>query len=391
MTTRVPVQPRILEWALQRSGKSSEKVEEKFPEFQNWLEETAQPTLKQLEDFAKAVHVPFGYLFLPEPPKEKLPITDFRTVENREVRQPSPDLLDTIYNCQECQSWYHEFARAEGYDPVGFIGTASTEMAHGEVAESIRATLGFDVMVWNRFTSSKDALRFFIGRVEDAGILVMVNGVVQNNTSRNLDVQEFRGFALVDDLAPLIFINGKDSKSAQMFTLAHELAHLWLGESGVSDATAPLLSPSASKKEEVWCNQVAAELLVPLDELQEHLRRGESIGKTVARLREHFKVSGLVILRRLLDAKWLTRKAFDVAWNEEWEDIRQSLKKKSDHGSEGGNFYPTVCIRLGGPFIRALVGNTLEGKTLYRDAFRMLGVKKTTTLEEIGKHASMSI
>lgn len=389
MTTRVPVNPRMLEWALRRSGKDPEKVEKRFP-IRDWLEETKQPTLKQLENFAKAMYVPFGYLFLSDPPKEELPIPDFRTVENREVKQPSMNLLDTIYNYQKCQSWYHEFARIEENDPVDFIGAVTTEMTHEEAAETIRTTLGFDMAERNQFTKFEDALRFLIGQAEDAGILVMINGVVQSNTRRVLNVQEFRGFALTDDLAPLIFINGKDSKSAQIFTLVHELAHLWLGESGVSDTTARPLSLSTSKKEEVWCNQVAAELLVPLDELQKHLRRGESVGEAIERLRWHFKVSGLVVLRRLLDAEWLTRPNFDTAWNEEWNRIRQLLEKRSGSGS-GGDFYATMRSRLGSRFIRALVGSALGGKTLYRDAFRMLGIKKMATFEQMGRNVGVSI
>lgn len=387
MTTRVSVQPRMLEWALRRSGKSFKKVGEKFP-IEDWLEGTKQPTLRQLENFAKAMYVPFGYLFFPEPPEEKLPIPDFRTVGNREVKQPSLNLLDTIYNYQKCQSWYHEFAKVEEYDSVGFIGTATTETDHKEVAETIRTTLGFDMMSRSQFATPEDALRFFIDQTEDAGVLVMVNGVVQNNTSRNLDVEEFRGFALVDDLAPLIFINGKDSKSAQIFTLAHELAHLWIGESGVSDTTEQSLSLSTSKMEEVWCNQVAAELLVPLDELQKYLQHDEPVNEAVRRLKRYFKVSGLVVLRRLLDAGWLMRSDFDVAWEEEWSRIHQFLEERS---GSGGDFYATVNSRLGSRFIRALVGSTLGGKTLYRDAFRMLGIKKTATFEEMGRNVGISI
>ena len=389
MTTRVPVQPRMLEWALLRSGKDPEEVEKRFPKFQDWLKETEQPTLRQLEDFAKAMYVPFGYLFFPEPPEEKLPIPDFRTVGSRGVRQPSPNLLDTIYNYQNCQSWYREFARDEEHDPVSFVGTATMEMAHEEVAKTIRTTLGFDRASPNQFATPEDALGFFMGQAGEAGVLVMRNGVVQNNTSRNLDVQEFRGFALVDDLAPLVFINGKDSKHAQIFTLAHELAHLWLGKSGVSDTTAQPLAPSIAKKEEIWCNQVAAELLVPLDELRKHLRSDESVDKAKQRLSRHFNVSGLVILRRLLDVEWLTRSVFDVVWDKECDHIHRFLERSGSR--PGGGFYATVRSRLGSRFIRALVGSTLGGKTLYRDAFRMLGINNTATFKEMGRNVGISI
>lgn len=388
MITRAPVQPHMLEWALQRSGKRPEDLN-KFP-VKEWLEGRRQPTVTQLEGFAEKVHVPFGYLFLPEPPKEDLPISDFRTVESRRIRQPSLNLLDTVYNYQECQSWYHEFAKAGGYDSVGFVGTATTEMAHEEAAKSIREALGFHVADRDQYTRLEDVLRFFIGRAEKIGVLVMINGVVGCNPWRALNVKEFRGFVLTDDITPLIFINGKDSKHAQIFTLAHELAHLWLGESGISDATAQPLAFSTSKKEEVWCNQVAAELLVPLDELREHLRGDEPIDETVKRLKRHFKVSGFVILRRLLDVKRLTHMAFDAAWDEESERVDQEMTRKKRR--PGGDFYNNMGARMSKPFIRALVGSALEGKTLYRDAFRMLGIKNNmATLEEMGRKAGVSI
>lgn len=385
MTTRVPVQPHMLQWAFQRSGQDIEDVVNRFKKFPDWLEGETQPTLKQLETFAKAMYVPFGYLFLPEPPAENLPIPDFRTVNNQNVGRPSPNLLDTIYNCQERQSWYHEFAKVRRYDPVSFIGTATTNMEPKIVAQTIRDTMGFDINARQECRTFEDALRLFIRQAEEAGVLVMVSGIVQSNTRRTLNVKEFRGFALADDLAPLIFINGKDSKSAQMFTLAHELAHLWLGASGLSDTTAQPLTNATT--EEVWCNQVAAELLVPLASLESALQADEPIAQAVKRLGRQFKVSGLVILRRLLDASWLTRPAFEAAWSAELARLHQL----SQQSGSGGNFYNSTRSRLSSPFIQAIVGSTLEGQTLYRDAFRMLGVNNTATFKSIGESVGIPI
>ena len=189
------------------------------------------------------------------------------------------------------------------------------------------------------------------------------SGVVLSNNYRRLDTSEFRGFALSDHLAPLIFVNGVDTKAAQMFTLAHELAHIWLGASALSNlGVAPR---SVFRREEVWCNAVAAEFLVPLTTLRSDLQEDEPLPDAMSRLARLFKVSTLVILRRLLDANWLTRERFDTAWTQEIEHLRTLAQRD---GSDGGDFYLTTLTRVSRRFARALVVSTLEGQTLYRDA-----------------------
>ena len=108
---RVDVKPEMLRWARERAGLDQNDLSRKFQKLDEWETGTAQPTLKQLEAFARAVHVPTGYLFLGSPPHEPVPIPDFRTVAGRNLTRPSPNLLDTIYACQERQSWYREYAR----------------------------------------------------------------------------------------------------------------------------------------------------------------------------------------------------------------------------------------------------------------------------------------
>ena len=227
--TRVAIRPEMLRWAVERAGLVPDDLQARFTKFPEWLEGEVHPTLKQLENFAKAVHVPIGYLFLPEPPEEALPIPDFRTLEGRQLARPSPNLLEMIYACQERQSWYADFARLYQDPELDFVGSATLQTSPEAVAGKIRTALGFSVEERRDCGTWTDALRMFIRQADQAGILVMTSGVVFSNNKRPLDVDEFRGFALVDRLAPLVFINGSDSKSAQMFTLAHELAHIWLG------------------------------------------------------------------------------------------------------------------------------------------------------------------
>jgi len=381
--TRVAVKPEMLHWAVERARMVPDDLQARFSKFPQWLEGEVQPTLKQLESFATAVHVPIGYLFLPEPPEEALPIPDFRTLEGRQLERPSPNLLDMIYACQERQSWYADFARLYRDPELDFVGSVTLKSAPEAVAGQIREALGFSVDERRDCGTWTDALRMFIQQADQAGILVMTSGVIFSNNKRPLDVDEFRGFALVDRLAPLVFINGADSKSAQMFTLAHELAHIWLGASALSNASAAPLS--GFRREEVWCNKVAAELLAPLAAVRAELREDEALEHTLSRLARHFKVSTLVVLRRLLDAGALDRAAFNAAWRSEI----QRLQEITQRSAGGGNFYRTTLSRVSHRFTRALVVSTLEGQTLYRDAFRMLGVKKTETFNNLGREVGV--
>ena len=373
---RADIKPELLTWARERAGLEADALGRRFPKLAGWEQGTVRPTLKQLEDFAKATHTPVGFLFLKEPPVEKIPIPDFRTIRNKPVARPSPDLLDMIYVCQQRQEWYRDFARSERESPLSSVGSASLDSSVEQTAATMRHTLGFDIEERRRIPTWTDALRLFIGQADEAGIMVMCSGVVLNNNYRPLDPEEFRGFALSDNLAPLVFINGADTKAAQMFTLAHELAHIWLGQSAVSDAQASLVPEHHVER---WCNKVAAELLVPLEVMKHEYDKGSSLRTELDHLARFFKVSTLVVLRRIYDAGGLTREEFWREYDKELERLLAISKGR------GGNFYLTQAARVSKRFARALVISTLEGQTLHRDAFRMLGFAKFDTFEKLGR------
>ncbi len=374
---RVPVHPRMIRWARERAGRDLESLQKKFPKIAAWESGESLPTLKQLENFARTVHVSFGLLFLDSPPDEPLPLPDFRTLFGP-PRRPSPDLLDTIYICQQRQEWYRSYVQSLGEAPLDFVGTASLGDDPDEVAAEIRKQLDFDVAARREMSTWEQALRAFIEQAEESGILVMRSGVVGNNPHRKLNPDEFRGFAMSDAFAPLIFINGADTKAAQMFTLAHELGHLWLGESGVSNA-APDIFPEEGR--ERWCNRVAAELLVPAKTLRQAYRPQEPLAKEIQRLARVFKVSTLVILRRLFDTGALQKETFWRVYRAEVERLRGLTRR----GTGGGDFYRTLNVRISKRFAEAVVLSTLEGQTLFRDAFQMLGVRKQETFDKFAR------
>ena len=379
---RVSVRPEILRWACERSGKKKTDIVKRFPGFPAWERGEKQPTLKQLESFAKTTYAPIGFLFLKEPPQEEIPIPDFRTIADKPVGQPSANLLDTLYLCQQRQAWYREFASAEGEERPEFVGSISQTDDIESTAARMREQVGFDLEERRRVSTWVEALRQFIQQVDTAGVLVMVSGVVGSNNRRKLDPEEFRGFALVDDLAPLIFVNGADTKAAQMFTLAHELVHVWLGQSALSNSSARIVP---NHKIERWCNQVAAEFLVPLASVQKHFKPKAELRDQLDRLARRFKVSKLVVLRRIRDAGALGFEAYWAAYEEEISRLR-SLPTSS-----GGNFYLTLNARVSKRFAYSIVLSTLEGRSSYTEALRLLSMKNLATFERLSSNLGMGV
>lgn len=383
-SNRVAINPQLLTWAIDRAGLEMSTLTRRFPKLAEWTAGTVQPTLRQLENFAHAVHIPIGYLFLPCPLEETIPIPDFRTLSDCAVKRPSPDLLDTVYLCQQRQDWYRDYAQMHGLPKLDFIGSVTIGGNPIAIAADMGAKLGISLVDRQQCPNWADALRQLVSQAEAAGVLVMASSIVGSNSHRKLKVSEFRGFALADDLAPLIFLNGADSKAAQMFTLVHELAHLWLGESGVSDTEAGRLPDQVIER---WCNEVAAELLMPIGATREAYQPGQALGEEVQRLARLFKVSTLVVLRRLCDAGVISEAELWQRYREELERIRELNRG----GKGGGDFYRTLGARTGKRFAKALIASTLEGQTLFQEAFRLLCVQKSATFYQAARELGVML
>lgn len=378
MSVRVEISPDLLRWARVRSGIADEVWARRFPRYDGWLSGEVRPTVKQLEAFARRTHTPLGFLFLDEPPHEPVPIPDFRTVGARAIgddRVVSADLLDVVYTCQARQEWYRDHQLLNGEAPLAFVGAATIDTPTDRVATEMATLLGWDAEARFRCHSWSDALVALRERAEVAGVLVAISGIVGSDTHRKLDVGEFRGFALADEYAALVFVNGTDGKAAQVFTLAHELAHLWLGETALSDLESGSLRDHAVER---WCNRVAAELLVPMEEFRALLDEDGEPSAQLQRLAEHFWVSTQVILGRFREAGGLTWSQYLDELDAERARVAEIV---SEAGSGGGNYYNTKPVQVGKRFARALVASTLEGQTSYTEAFRLLGVKKESTFD----------
>jgi Zn-dependent peptidase ImmA (M78 family) len=244
------------------------------------------------------------------------------------------------------------------------VGSASVGETIATVTASIRETLSLSDN-WAESTSSWEAaLRLLTRQIENAGILIFANGIVGNNTHRALDADEFQGFVFVDNIAPLIFVNGADFKVAQMFTVAHELAHVWVGQSALFDLVA---TDPADIEVEKYCNAVAAEFLVPAEKLRACWPRGGSHADILQNLSRQFKVSAIVVARRAKDIGIISAQQFFAFYKAHMkaEHTREESREK------GGNFWNTQRSRLGRRFARAVITATQEGSLSYSGAYEL--------------------
>lgn len=366
MRTEIDIKANILTWAIARAGYDLQEFTTKVPNVQKWLKGEKKPTVKQLEDFSKKVYLPFGYLFLPEPPKERLPIPFFRT-NKPQVTNVSINVYDTILLMQQRQDWLRDYLSDNEFKKLSFVSKYKNIQDVSSIVIDIRKTLGLQENWASEYDTWEDALNNLTQKIEETGIIMVFNGIVENNTHRPIQVEECRGFVLVDEMAPFMFINNADGKAAQMFTIVHELAHLWTGHSAGFDFRK--LQP-ANDPIELLCDKVAAEFLVPEIFFNKVWKENPSI-KYAA---QYFKVSEIVIARRALDTGKTTRKEFFDFYE---EYINREFKKKENQSS-GGNFYATTRKRLSMTFAAHVNNAVKAGKLLYRDAYKLTSLKGDT-------------
>lgn len=379
----VNVNPEVISWAVGYSRRHEDLWDKFDDDLAGWLDGTKKPTPADLKEFAKQARVPVGYLYGSKIPSFGLSIDDpaMRTIGDKAIRDPSPDLIDTVYACQRRQSWYRNYAETRGLPQVRFVGTLSLNDDPARSAERIGNELQWDATA--RKQISRDSYRRTLSaRAEDAGVLVMVNGVVGANSHRRLDHEEFRGFSLADQRAPLIFINNRDAPSAQVFTLAHEMAHIWLGQSGIS---APENADASLHPVEIWCNALAAELLVPKDELLQTINTPDPVDSLPILVRE-FKVSEFVLIRRLHELGLIGKKRFKALYSEAYSRAR----RRPARTGQGGEFYRTTLTRISKRFARAVYTDATYGGTMLGEAYRLLGVSNSQQMVKLGERMKVS-
>ena len=357
----------VLEWAARQAGESFDSVARSIAPKGRSLDSVLNGSLTpaQVQKFAKRTRVPFGLLFLQSPPETIRPaIPDLR-----QAKQPDPlslDFFEVLEDAERKQLWYKEHLLSNGAEPLAFVGSAKPTDRAQDVALLIRKEIGLIEADRTACKNQDDYFRLLSRRAEGAGIVVLKNRIVKSNTRRPLSPREFRGFAMADDIAPLVFVNGKDWEIAHVFTLLHEIAHIWVGQSGVSD----LAYRQGNSGLEIFCNRVAAEVLVPEDEFLRHFDQTQDLSV----LAKRFRVSHLVVARRALDLKRIGSAAYDGI-----AALSANAKPPSEDES-GGDSYKSYPIRSGRKLTTALVQSALSGGTMIRDAASLLNIRPQTVM-----------
>ena len=373
--TEALITPDVLIWARERAEYTvdmlSGKLHTKVDKIKAWENGELKPTFNQAQELAKKLYIPFGYLFLTEPPQEKLPLPDLRTVGDKEPEKISPNFRDLLNDIKQKQEWYRDYAIENSEEVFEYLGKFTIQDEVEVVANSLRNALNISLMERKKCKTRADYLKLLIQKIEALGILVMRNSIVGSNTHRTLKVEEFRGFAISDSHAPLIFLNSSDANNAKIFTLVHELAHLWIDQSGISSVE---LEEIHTNKTEKFCNAVSAEVLVPYKSFSELWNKFEDFENNIILTANYFKVSTFVVARRALDSNLIDKTTFFDYYKRENERFEENRQQKRRENNGGGNYYDTARTRLGNRFSEAVVISTLEGKTLYRDAGELLNV-----------------
>lgn len=374
------VNPDVLLWAQDFSSRDARQIEDRFSKWGDWISKKASPTVGEIKAISDFTRIPFGYFFLPKPPKIELPIEDFRVGRGRKL-EPSADLLDTVHLNQHRQDWYVDYLQERvGLEKLPFIGSAKN-LGVEAAASVITEQLDFGVRRRASLGTMDEVRAYLIRRFEQLGGLAVINSLVGNNTHRKLDIDEFRGFTLHSEYAPLVFVNGSDTKNGQVFSLLHEFAHVWRGEGGVS-AGGEAFQMRGSENER-WCDQVAAQIAVPKSDLRDVFRPDEEFSAQLDRLGGRYKCSTLVVLIQMRETGIIGEADFCRLYDAEVGRLRKFIDAKRPGG---GNFYAVQNLHVGNALGRALVNETQRGATAMTEALGLLSFSKTTTFDSYAKH-----
>jgi len=377
---------KILTWARQRAGFEIARLAKgkvTIEKLRAWESGDEHPSQAQAIELADRLGISYAMLFMPEVPEtDTIPLPDLRTIVGGPIVNPSLDFREVVGDTLVRQDWVRE-ERIEFEQPqLEFVGRFSIADSPQDVAADMRRVLGITAQDRIKCADYEAFIKHLGLRAEAAGILVMRSAVVRHITSRPLSVEEFRGFALADAYAPVVFVNDSDAKAAQVFTIAHELAHIWIAEDGVSDRR-PNQNGDSKNAIEIFCDRVAAEFLAQEQEFKQ-IWGTSSVMDNARRAARHFRVSTLVALRRAKDLKLITFQSFLENVNAEYDRFREIDRRKREEQkkkeNKGGNFWASFQIRNGNTLNATVVSALVNRRTTYTEAAGLLGLTTNSTI-----------
>lgn len=376
MPERIHIQPEVLKWAISASQINKENLISQFNKIDSWITGDEDPTINQAIQLSNKLRVPFGYLLLESPPIEEIPIVEFRTIESKEINNPSRELIDTIKDMENKQNWMQEYLIQEGFGKNMFSGREDfrEDLNPQTVATNIRELIDLNINWYNSIRTKDEAYNYLKKKISNSGVMVMQSGVALHNTRRQLDLSEFRAFALSHEYAPLIFINIRDTLSGKIFSLLHELVHIYFGISSFYNADGDTDNQFVKPIEQL-CNSVAAELLVPISDFQTKWQSYSALDleEKLSTLERTFKVSKIVIARRALILNYIN--------NETYTQISKDIILFADQrasSSSGGNSIETYQSRIDHNFIKAISTGLKSGRATYSDIYKLTGLRVNT-------------
>lgn len=374
----VKIRPEIINWALSQT--QEEKLGDKLMnDITKWLEGKKIPTFNQIEDFSKKANIPLGYFFLQTPPAEQIDLLEYRTVDSVQLANPSRNLIDTIHEMENIQDWMKTYRQDLGFGELSVVGCVKGIKDVNFIVDRIRSDLELEDIWYEKTKDAREAFGYIRTQLEGCGVVVMMSGIVGKNTHRALDVEEFRAFAMVDDWAPLIFINAADSNGAKLFSILHEVAHIWLGRDDLfNDRQNRILDVNDI---ELICNAVAGELMVPQNIFLEKWNTcNMGVLEKITELAKYFRCGEVVIARKAIDCKKIEKNIYNRVVQTAIENYRLM---KENRQTDGGNYYNTMGSRLDGCFVRALCESINIGRTTYTEAYRLTNTSRKTFSEVV--------
>lgn len=374
-TIRYEVKRDVLLWAIKESQKSINDIELKFSKINEWINGDSAPTMKQIESLANFLKIPFGYMFLATPPKTNVMKVEFRSIDNK-LPEVSKNLKDTLLEMDRNQSWMSELRQELGWGKLDIIKNfdikVNDKATNVEVAKLAKKLLGLEEEWYLNHSTNEKAYNYLREKLEDAGILVMQNGVVGFDTHRKLELNEFRAFMLYDDYAPLIFVNGTDSTAGKIFSLMHEFVHILYQQDDIISESSRVEIKANERK----INQIASEVLIPQEvikakwielENKEELARIDTISKML-------KVSSYAVAVKLSEMRMIADNIVAVIASRS-QNIRRS--------TSGGDFYKNYYAKMSSNFLKSVVSQTESGNLSYTYAFKLLGGIKGNVYNQI--------